>query len=156
MSQAFTKEGDAADDFPEKPVSDRPNYVTSAGLAELEAQGKALARRRAKLSQDDPSRKLVERDLRYVQARLASAILVPPPPADIKEARFGCVVEVEEGGARRRYAIVGEDEADPAAGKLAWSSPLALALMGAKAGDAVSWESPSGARRLDVVSVGRA
>lgn len=34
-------------------------------------------------------------------------------------------------------AIVGDDEADPAAGLVAFSAPLARALMGAMAGEAV-------------------
>ncbi len=156
MSQAFAKEGDAPDEFPERPVSDRPNYVTPAGLADLRQKGEALARRRETLGKDDPARALVERDLRYYEARLASAIPVPPPAPDVSQARFGCALELEEAGARTRYAIVGEDEADPAAGKLAWSSPLALALIGAKAGDARTLESPAGVRTLKILSVSAA
>jgi transcription elongation GreA/GreB family factor len=33
------------------------------------------------------------------------------------------------------YRIVGEDEADPEAGLLAWTSPVARALLGATIGD---------------------
>jgi len=39
---------------------------------------------------------------------------------------FGAVVTtVDEEGAERRFAVVGEDEADPAVGKISWVSPLA-------------------------------
>ena len=31
--------------------------------------------------------------------------------------------------------IVGEDEADPAAGRIAWTAPVAQALLGAEAGE---------------------
>jgi hypothetical protein len=37
MSRAFTKEGDAGDDLPERPVSQGPNYVTPHGLELLRA-----------------------------------------------------------------------------------------------------------------------
>ena len=40
-----------------------------------------------------------------------------------------------EDGRRQTYAIVGEDEADPAAGSISYISPLARALMGKTVGD---------------------
>lgn len=146
MSQAFVKEGDSSDDLPERPISDRPNYVTAAGHAALRRRREELAQRRAELVKrrgpdTEAELKLVERDLRYFSARLASA--VPVKPAAGAEVRFGAVIEVLDGGRTRRYSIVGEDEADPAAGKLSWASPLAMALMGAKAGDEISWGSGS-------------
>lgn len=158
MSQAFVKEGDASDDLPERPQSDQPNYVTAAGLAELRRRTEELAGRRAELTahrqpETEAALKLVERDLRYFEARLDTAILVERSGAPPAEARFGAIVEVQDAAGRRRYAIVGEDEADPAQGKLGWSSPLALALVGAKAGDAVSWRVAQGENRLTVVSV---
>ena len=49
MSRAFTKEPDGdmvADDAPERPRSEHPNYVTPAGLAALEARRAGLAAER--------------------------------------------------------------------------------------------------------------
>jgi transcription elongation GreA/GreB family factor len=48
---------------------------------------------------------------------------------------FGSRVTFRMKGALRTMAIVGDDEADPAEGRLAFSAPLARALMGAAAGD---------------------
>jgi transcription elongation GreA/GreB family factor len=61
-----------------------------------------------------------------------------PEPADTTTARFGSTVTVErEDGTSRTYRIVGEDEADPAAGSISYVSPMARALMGKGVGDAV-------------------
>lgn len=134
MAQAFRKEGDAPEELPERPVPEGPNYVTPAGLRALEEAAAGLARRRRSAGEDE--RKAIDRDLRYYEARLASAVPVDnskdPPPV----VRFGARVETTAGS----FSIVGQDEADPAAGKLSWSSPLALALMGAKPGDTVRWD----------------
>ncbi len=52
--------------------------------------------------------------------------------------RCGSVSRVtiaRDDGRRQTYRIVGEDEADPAAGTLSYVSPLARALMGKSPGD---------------------
>lgn len=148
MSQAFVKEGDASDDLPERPVSEEPNYVTPQGLRELRERVSALLERR-KTAAAELERKAAERDLRYYQARLESAIVVDHREGAPEDVRFGAEVEVRDQAGLKRFAIVGEDEAEPARGKLAWSSPLALALLGARPGDAVDF----GDGRLSVVSV---
>ena len=43
-------------------------------------------------------------------------------------------------GAERAVTIVGHDEADPAAGRIAFTAPLGRALMGAEAGDMVTFQ----------------
>ncbi len=155
MSQAFVKEGDQSDDLPERPLGERPNYVTPEGLAALRRARDELSARRAELSKvrtrEDPQLKLVERDLRYFEARVDSAILVDRSKDKPEDVRFGAEVELDGDGGRRRYRIVGEDEADPACGRLSWSSPLALALMGAKPGDRVRWAGPEGEASAAVV-----
>jgi transcription elongation GreA/GreB family factor len=140
MSQAFVKEGDASDEPPERPVSDAPNYVTRRGLQALREKVSSL------LGKSTPE---ARRDLRYYQARLESAIVVEHKDAAPEDVRFGAEVELRDEGGLKRFAIVGEDEAEPSSGKLAWSSPLALALLGARPGDAVDF----GDSRLKVVAV---
>jgi transcription elongation GreA/GreB family factor len=51
------------------------------------------------------------------------------------------------------FAIVGEDEADVSQGRISWVSPLAAALMEARAGDTVVWRRPSGEVELTIVSI---
>ena len=85
MSRAFVKEDDEAPDepLPERPVSDHPNYVTSSGLAQLEARREELEAERLELARradaDDSARERlrhVERDLRYIRRRLDTALTI--------------------------------------------------------------------------------
>ena len=50
--------------------------------------------------------------------------------------RFGCTVTFERAdGSRATYRITGEDEADPAAGRIAYVAPVARALLGKGIGE---------------------
>lgn len=74
--------------------------------------------------------------------------------ADATRIAFGTRVEVvDEQGRRQRWRIVGEDEAEPEAGRISWSSPLARALIGARVGEVVTWPRPSGEVELEVVGL---
>lgn len=134
MSRAFTKEdGDPDDDgLPERPVPLGPNPVTESGLAALKAKVEAL---KAELKDPARGKRAVERDLRYFEVRLRTA--EPTSPGEPGVARFGSWVELEGPAGTRRVRIVGHDEADAEAGRLRWSSPLAEALLGKRAGDSV-------------------
>jgi transcription elongation GreA/GreB family factor len=75
------------------------------------------------------------RELRYWTARLATAEVSDPDPGS-ERVVFGTAVTVARGdGSETTYRIVGEDEADPAAGRIAWTTPVAQALLGAEPGD---------------------
>ena len=137
MSRAFVKEPDGSEPPeapPERPLGPHRNLVTARGLALIEAE---IARLRAALpgaGKEDALR--IARDLRYWEARRASA--EPVPVSAVDTVRFGhAVTLLFPGGARRRYRIVGLDEADPAAGLLSYASPIAGALLGRQEGDEV-------------------
>ena len=163
MSRAFVKEpdGDAvADHQPERPQSAHPNYMTPPGHGRLSAMLTELEEKRRRLAAgpEDPATKLalaqVARDIRHVQARLRSAIVVDPAAQPGDRVGFGAAVEVEDAdGAIRQFTIVGEDEADIAENRVSWISPLARALLGASVGDVLSWKRPSGDLELEVISI---
>jgi transcription elongation factor GreB len=163
MSRAFVKEDDAnvsAEELPERPLSPHPNYVTPAGLTALQSQLADLQEQRQSL-QAHPDAilaqehlKPVERDIRYFQERIERAIVIDPAAQPHDEVGFGAVVStLDEDGAERSFAIVGEDEADPAKGKISWVSPLARALTGAAVGDSVVWKRPAGDKTLEIVKI---
>lgn len=142
MSKAFLREdgGDAGgDELPERPISEHPNFVTAGGLAAIEA---TIARLQAEGAGLDPDRDgevlaRIARDLRYWLARRASAQVVDPPAAG-GMVQFGSRVTVERADGRSQtFRIVGEDEADPAAGTISWVSPLGAALLRREEGDVV-------------------
>ena len=143
MSVAFTKEGDseaAAADLPDRPISPHPNLVTASGLARLElelaaARAAYAAAQQGDVAADRTAMARATRDLRYYNARRATAQLVETP-ADLESVRFGCRVTFErEDGRRQTFRIVGEDEADPSAGSVSYLSPLARALLGKSVGE---------------------
>ena len=72
--------------------------------------------------------------------------MAAPPPDD--EAGFGTAVAFRLGGAERRIEIVGHDEADPDAGRIAFTAPLARALTGAAAGESVDFNNVADAIEL--------
>ena len=147
MSVAFTKEEDseaAAADLPDRPISPHPNLVTAAGLAQLDEElakaraAYAAAQAGGDVSADRTAMARATRDLRYYGARRASAQLTMPDLA-LDTVQFGRKVTFErEDGRRQTFAIVGEDEADPAQGSVSYISPLARALLGKSVGDVAS------------------
>lgn len=162
MSRAFVKEDNEdmmGEELPERPVSPEPNYVTASGMEQLRGKVEALQAEHASLKQaaetfERPRLIQVERDLRYFQARLDSAILVDVATQPADEVRFGASVSTEdEGGETHTFTIVGEDESDIAEGRVSWQSPLAKALMGARAGDTVTWNRPAGSTTLEVLEI---
>lgn len=162
MSRAFVREDRPdTEPLPDLPISPHPNWVTPRGLEALKARLAAtqaeLARLRAREDRLDrlPER-AAERDIRYLEARLASAIPVDPAGQDLSEVAFGlCVTVADAEGTETTYEIVGEDEADPAAGRIAPHAPLARALLGARPGEVVTWRRPAGDQDLEVLAIGR-
>ena len=58
------------------------------------------------------------------------------PKAGAIVVRFGSRVTIERADGRRQtLQLVGEDEADPAAGTISYVAPLARALLGKERGD---------------------
>ena len=160
MSRAFVKE-DGPDNaaLPDLPVSPHPNYVTPRGLQALKDR-LALAQENLAVLKARPDRldilpeRAAERDIRYLEARLRTAILVDLAGQPRDEVAFGARVTVmDDEGAEAVYEIVGEDEADAGAGRIAPQSPLARALMGAGVGDTVEWKRPAGAVTVEVTAI---
>jgi transcription elongation GreA/GreB family factor len=158
MSVAFTREEDyeaSAADLPDRPVSPHPNLVTPLGLALLE---EALASARAAyaaaqaeggVSADRTAMARATRDLRYYGARRATAQLTETPAHPVQVV-FGCTVSFERGDGRTQsFRIVGEDEADPAAGSVSYVSPLAQALLGKTVGD----EAPVAGQTVEITAI---
>lgn len=139
MSKAFVRDdgADATPELPARPVSEHPNFVTAAGLAQIEEQIARLQTAQAKAQQSEDRTALAEtaRDLRYWAERRANAELIPPP-ADHSQVRFGVTVSIRrDDGREQTFQIVGEDEAEPSRGKLSYVSPVARALTGKEVGD---------------------
>ena len=158
MSVAFTREEDSeatAAHLPDRPVSPHPNLVTPEGLEALDAalaqarEAYTAAQAQGGVHADRTAMARATRDLRYYSARRASAQLRRPDPhRDV--VQFGSEVTFERPDGRlQTFRIVGEDEADPAAGRVSYVSPLAHALLGKAEGD----EARLGPDLLEVLSI---
>ena len=140
MSRAFVKEDDGDPGvvaLPDRPISPHRNLVTRRGLRLIESR---VARHendlaRATAAADREALGRAARELRYWTARLTSAEVAEPDP-EADHVVFGTAATVlREDGTEATFRIVGEDEADPSIGRIAWTAPVAQALLGSRPGD---------------------
>jgi|HubBroStandDraft_2_1064218.scaffolds.fasta_scaffold98834_1 transcription elongation GreA/GreB family factor len=147
MSVAFVREesAEAAQEvsLPPRAISAHPNLVTQSGLRALERAlaDSQQALKAAQAIEDANERRraleLAARDARYFAERVASAV-TQPDPVDAGVVAFGSQVTIlRDDGRRQTFRIVGEDEADPRGGSIAYVSPLAHRLIGKRVGEAV-------------------
>ena len=98
----------------------------------------------------------IDRRIRFLIKRVESAEVVDPERQQgLEQVFFGatvsfCDLDTEE---EQTWQIVGVDEADAAHGRISWISPLARAVLKAKVGDVVRFQSPAGMREIEVVDV---
>lgn len=168
MSKAFTKD-DAWEEpvvAPRPPLPDGvPNYVTPRGLRLLREELASLEAERQGLEGGDGDdlerrrrRSIVGTRLRELHARLASAQLVEPSGQAPDRVRFGARVTLrsidgERDGEERQLAIVGVDEADPAHGRVAFTAPIARAVLGRAVGETAALRTPRGDEELEIVAI---
>jgi transcription elongation GreA/GreB family factor len=159
LSVAFTKEDSAETAsetaLPDRAISPEPNLVTPAGLAALQLQlEQARTAYEAANSVEDVNERRRQaaaplRDLRYFAERVRTAQLMPAPTATDSVA-FGSTVTLDrDDGRTQTYTIVGEDEADPRAGSISYTSPMAKSLVGRSIGDVAT----VAGRDLEIVAI---
>jgi transcription elongation GreA/GreB family factor len=159
MSVAFVREesAEAAQEvsLPSRAISAHPNLVTQSGFCALE---KALgdsqqALKAAQMIEDANERRraleMAARDVRYFAERIASAIPQPEPAGTMVVAFGSQVTILRDDGRRQTFRIVGEDEADPRGGSIAYVSPLAHRLIGKRVDEAVEMD----LREIEIVSI---
>ena len=153
MSVAFRREGDDEHLEPkfELPIPPGPNLVTARGLAQIHGKIAGLEAALAGLSEETRIA-AVRRDLRYWNTRQATAELMPEP--DGRRVAFGTTVTFALNDQNRTITIVGNDEADPAAGLLAFSAPLCRAIMGSEVGDLLDFAGNPDGIEIIAIQVG--
>jgi len=177
MSKAFVKESELEEELPPLAAPEAPpakNYVTPAGYARLKAELRQLVEvERPEVvrtvtwaaSNGDRSEngdylygkkrlREIDRRVRFLIKRLEGATVVDNSGRDDEQVFFGARVSVRSaGGEERTVTIVGADEVDAARGRVSWHSPVARALLKARAGDTVRLETPGGAEQLEILDV---
>lgn len=97
----------------------------------------------------------IDRRLSHLSRIMKIAKVVDPSTQQSRDqVRFGATVELtDENDNRRTLTIVGDDEGDAAAGKIAWSAPIARALIGARVGDERTVRLPSGEKSYEITGI---
>jgi len=148
MSVAFRRDSDEEHKEPkfEIPLPAGPNLVTARGLALIETKVSELE---AAVAAEDAeeAREVLNRELRYWNTRRTTAEIAPPPEEGV--VGIGSRVRIRLAGKERVIDLVGHDEADPHADRLAFSAPLAHALLGAEEGERVDFSG----RPIDILEV---
>jgi transcription elongation factor GreB len=177
MSKAFTKETEPEDDLdePEALPAHYKNYMTPTGFAALQEELRRLMRdERPKVVEvvawaagnGDRSEngdyiygkkrlREIDRRVRYLTKRLESAVVVDPRQQQgLEQVFFGATVTYARADDTEHTVIlVGIDEADVAAGKVSWISPVAKALMKLRVEDRVELQTPAGSETIEVLAI---
>lgn len=148
-------------------------YITAEGYAKLDAELKAIWKRRAIVvkilgeaaAEGDRSenaeyiyrkKELREIDyrIRYLQKRLPDLKIVDNPPSNPQQVFFAAWVTLEDNkGIEQTYRIVGPDELDPKKGWISMDSPVAKALLKKHIEDEVNVETPNGIQNFYISNV---
>jgi transcription elongation factor GreB len=97
----------------------------------------------------------IDRELAHLSKRMADLQVVDPAnQPDKTRIFFGATITVvDEDDREQTLTLVGRDEADASAGRIAWNSPVAQALKGARVGDTRTVRLPQGERLLEVLAI---
>lgn len=95
---------------------------------------------------------MVEHRIGQIEAMLKAAEIVERHSADIVEVGATVIVKKPDGS-KSTYTLVGTEEADIAAGKISYQSPLGQSLMGKRKGECAIVNTPRGEVCYDVVEI---
>ncbi|MFZ9872375.1 MAG: transcription elongation factor GreA [Steroidobacteraceae bacterium] len=131
---------------------DRPNVIKA--IAEARSHGDLSENAEYHAAREQQG--FIEGRIAELEAKLSTAEIIDVAqltPGD--KVVFGATVdlEAEEDGKRVTYTIVGDDEADIRASRIAITSPIARALIGKSEGDVVDVAAPGGVRSYEIVAV---
>jgi transcription elongation factor GreA len=97
----------------------------------------------------------IEARIRVLEDQLSRAQVIDPKSLSGQRVVFGATVELfdVDTEALLRYQLVGEPEADAAAGRISVTSPVARAIIGKEVGDEVKIPGRGGPRTVEISSV---
>ena len=155
-------------------MEEKKNLLTYAGLKQLEeelhdlkrkevAQKIKEAREQGDLSENaeydaaKDEQRDIEARIEEIEKILKNAEVVVEDEVDLKTISVGCKVKVHdmEYDEDIEFKIVGSTEANSLEGKISNESPVGKALIGAKEGQTVSVEMPTGVMEYKVLQIQR-
>ncbi|MBO7648332.1 MAG: GreA/GreB family elongation factor [Bacteroidales bacterium] len=164
MSRGFVKEGDQEEVPMLTPRAYLPagveNFVTSTGMQALKDEREALLQERKQYEGVDNNDARVNNNyltakLQQLEERIRSARVLDYDPKRQKDVAFGAVIQYQNlnNGQTSEFRIVGVDEANIMQGKISFISPLSKVLMNKRVGDVVTFKTPQGEMRMEILSI---
>ncbi len=97
----------------------------------------------------------IDRRIYFLTKRLEDVLVVDPEARDQTDQIFfgATVCYADETGQETTIAIVGVDEVDMEKNHVSWISPIAKALIKAREGDTIQFQTPEGLKELDILKV---
>jgi len=131
---------------------ERPRIVQA--IAEARAHGDLSENAEYHAAKEQQS--FVEGRIAEVESKLGNAQIIDPLTVNANgRVVFSATLDLLDEDSQKEvtYQIVGDDEADIAAGKISVSSPIARALIGKEVGDSVEVWVPDGVHHYEILDV---
>lgn len=133
-------------------TADRPRVIQAIA----EARGHGDLKENAEYQAAKEQQGFIEGRIQEIESRLANCEIIEVSRLqNTGRVVFGATVSLvdESDGREVSYRIVGEDEADIAAGSISITSPIARALIGHSKGDVAVVAAPGGERSYEILKV---
>jgi transcription elongation factor GreB len=97
----------------------------------------------------------IDRRIRFLTKRLEVAEVVDPAQRGATDQVFfgATVVYAGADGKNQEITIVGVDEVEPQRRRVSWISPIARAVLKAREGDSIQFQTPSGQETIEILEV---
>lgn len=131
---------------------DRPKVIAAIAEAREHGDLKENAEYHAAREQQG----FIEGRIQDIEAKLSNSQIIDPTKVNARgKVVFGATVDVADAdsGDEMTYQIVGEDESDIGSGRIAYTTPIARALIGKEEGDVAEVQTPGGLRELEIVEI---
>ncbi|MEY2664491.1 MAG: hypothetical protein RIT04_299 [Candidatus Parcubacteria bacterium] len=141
--QEFTKELEQLRTVKRKEVAEHLEYAKKLGDLSENAEYQEAREEQAE----------VEDRISHLEQVLKQAVILDNQRGDV--VSIGATVTIQKTGEseKKTYKIVGSEEADMAQGKVSNQSPLGVALLGKKKGDAFSFKTPKGVVTYTLITI---
>ena len=134
--------------------TDRTAEIT-AKIMEAKAQGDLSENSEYDEARNEQAK--VEARITELEQLVLNAVIVDESKIDTSIVNVGSTVKVHdvEFDEEVEYSIVGSNEVDPLQNRISDMSPIGKALIGKRAGDKITVETPGGAVHLEILEVTR-
>ena len=129
-----------------------------ASQAIAEARDKGDLSENAEYDAAKEAQGMLEMQIAKLENTLANARIINESELDTSKVLVLSTVEVKNksNGAKMKYTLVAQSEADLKTGKISVDSPIGKGLLGKEVGDTTAISVPSGTIELEIVSISRA